>query len=303
MYNYVRSRELEGTFPGDREASTWVITDARVRKGWGAVPEDTWPDDGTRWPPGPEPPGIDEIAKASRLFAYERVRSLPECRRLLVAGKPTTAAFQIDDSWHESVDGRIAEPSGREPTGNHTVLIVGYDNATGMLRFASSWGTDWGDRGFGYLPYSYFDDRLLEAWQFDLDRPTPKGRRSRSVRGQVIKAGGVQDALGRLVHVIDAVDLAANDMIGWVIAVETTDVLHVDDLFVRPSYRGRGFGQKLARELSRIVSWRGKPVQLWFSHADWHGQPDQAQTALLGTLGLSMRPSSVPWASAVAESS
>jgi GNAT superfamily N-acetyltransferase len=299
MYNSVRSRELEGTSPGDREARTWVITDARVRKGWGAPPEEAWPYDST-WPPGPEPPGIDEVAKTSRLFAYQRVRSLPECRRLLAAGTPTTAAFQIDDSWYESADGRIAEPSRHEPRGRHTVLIIGYDNATGMLRFASSWGTAWGDRGLGYMPYSYFEDRLLEAWQFDVGRPARRGRRS--AKPQAIRGGAVQDALGRLVHVIEAVDIASDEMIGWVIAVETTEALHVDDLFVRPSYRGRGNGRKLAQELSRIIAWRRKPVQLWLSHADWHGQPDQAQAALLASLQLSVGPSPVPWASAVAES-
>jgi hypothetical protein len=109
----VRSRQLEGTYPGDRRTGAWITTDLRVRKAWG------WPAD-SEWPHfGPvEPPGIDQRAKANRPFAYGRVRTIDDCR-FLIAGRQSLpfCAFEIDDSWWKAPGGSISDPSGQRPTG------------------------------------------------------------------------------------------------------------------------------------------------------------------------------------------
>ncbi len=40
--------------------------------------------------------------------------------------------------------------------GIHIVLAVGYDDATGKVKVQNSWGTEFGDAGFGDLAYSFF---------------------------------------------------------------------------------------------------------------------------------------------------
>ena len=42
-YGFVRARQLEGTFPGDKETGTWPITALRISYGWGMPPEEAWP--------------------------------------------------------------------------------------------------------------------------------------------------------------------------------------------------------------------------------------------------------------------
>ena len=62
-------------------------------------------------------------------------------------------------------DGVIPYPS--EPGhfyGGHAICVVGYDDETEMFKFKNSWGTDWGDNGYGYLPYNYIRDFLWDAW-------------------------------------------------------------------------------------------------------------------------------------------
>ena len=50
--------------------------------------------------------------------------------------------------------------------GGQAVTAVGYDDNRrirsdrGAILFRSSWGSQWGDDGFGWLPYSYVREQL-----------------------------------------------------------------------------------------------------------------------------------------------
>jgi hypothetical protein len=48
------------------------------------------------------------------------------------------------------------QPAADPADGYHFVLAVGYDDATGLLEIQNSWGTQFGDGGYGYLPYALF---------------------------------------------------------------------------------------------------------------------------------------------------
>jgi Chagasin family peptidase inhibitor I42 len=53
----------------------------------------------------------------------------------------------------ESKGGEIEPDHG---AGIHIVLAVGYDDATGKVKVQNSWGTEFGDEGFGDLVYAFF---------------------------------------------------------------------------------------------------------------------------------------------------
>jgi len=51
------------------------------------------------------------------------------------------------------------------------VVAVGYDNKkkigkdTGAILIRNSWGTGWGEKGYGWLPYSYVEAGLaVDFW-------------------------------------------------------------------------------------------------------------------------------------------
>lgn len=60
--------------------------------------------------------------------------------------------------------------------GGHAVQAIGYNDdlilegpdgrdTPGGIVFRNSWGTEWGDAGFGYLPYAYFEESLaVDCW-------------------------------------------------------------------------------------------------------------------------------------------
>lgn len=74
--------------------------------------------------------------------------------------------------------GKIPHPTPAEKVaGGHAIAAVGYDNAlkikntnpgavetTGALLIRNSWGTGWGDHGYGWLPYDYVLNGLAVDW-------------------------------------------------------------------------------------------------------------------------------------------
>ena len=45
--------------------------------------------------------------------------------------------------------------------GGHAVCLVGYDDNTSMFLARNSWGENWGDKGYFYIPYKYVSDSSL----------------------------------------------------------------------------------------------------------------------------------------------
>ncbi len=55
--------------------------------------------------------------------------------------------------------------------GGHAVLAVRFDdqrkigNYKGALLIRNSWGADWGEKGYGWLPYAYIEAGLaVDIW-------------------------------------------------------------------------------------------------------------------------------------------
>jgi C1A family cysteine protease len=65
--------------------------------------------------------------------------------------------------------GEIPFPGRNESMeGGHAVLAVGYDDnkkigkTKGALLIRNSWDEDWGEKGYGWLPYAYVERGLAD---------------------------------------------------------------------------------------------------------------------------------------------
>jgi len=293
QYLYVRGLQLEGTYPAD--AGIWLITACRVQYGWGTVAETAWPRvKAGGWPPE-EPPGLDALAKSLRIPFYQRARDLMECKRALAHPLPVCAAFDITDQWFNAPGGRIEFPGPADKiVGSHAVLLVGVNDDESQIRFVNSWGRGWGDNGLGWMPYAYFDKHFSSGWILyysdvpdDVEYPYDISYVDLGYRSVLTKA----------VHVKQIYDVETDDRLGWAIGVERESHLDIEDFFVRPEHRGRGFGRELCNMVGTLSMDLNLPVRVWFSHAD-HAGP--VQQNLCESLGLTIVPSGVPWAHAKA---
>jgi len=48
--------------------------------------------------------------------------------------------------------------------GGHSVLVVGYVDKDACLIVRNSWGPEWGDHGYFYMPYEYLTKYTFDYW-------------------------------------------------------------------------------------------------------------------------------------------
>jgi C1A family cysteine protease len=100
-------------------------------------------------------------------------------KTFLAAGLPSIFGFRVFASYTQANrTGKIPFPTSKErAVGGHAVMAVGYDDnieientnpggikTTGAVQIRNSWGTGWGDEGYGYLPYEYVTKGLAVDW-------------------------------------------------------------------------------------------------------------------------------------------
>jgi C1A family cysteine protease len=151
------------------------------------APEKYWPYDTTKY--DIEPPAfvyaMAQSYQAETFYRLDPPGTAPDAlltaiKSQLAAGIPPMFGFTVYDSISQasgSGKGRIPFPVATDRvSGGHAIAAVGYDDSLsikhssgsaptkGALIIRNSWGTSWGDKGYGYLPYDYVLKGLAVDW-------------------------------------------------------------------------------------------------------------------------------------------
>jgi GNAT superfamily N-acetyltransferase len=207
-------------------------------------------------------------------------------------------SLDITDKWASPPDGRIPAPSARDinlPTAHHIVL-EDYDRARDEFRFRNSWGDSWGDNGYGYIPSELLEATWWEAWKGVAGIPVKTLQRGVFPHP---RAWAFKDVDGSILHWLELVD-KEDERLGWVSAVEDGKSLEIEELFVRPHYRGAGHGRNLFRTMHKMAESRRLLVRMWISFADTAPQNLKVIEKTVGPVGLNIQASGVRWAPLVA---
>ena len=111
------------------------------------------------------------IASQLKIAAYINLqKDVSQWRTWLAATGPILAALNVDKTWDDATlnSGNMDVFQPNTVRGGHCISIVGY-RADGRFIVRNSWGTTWGDKGFGYATESYIQAAFFpEAYGVNL---------------------------------------------------------------------------------------------------------------------------------------
>ena len=157
LFIYYNERVLEGTVKKD--AGACIRTGIKTVVKLGAPHEPVWPYDPAKVFTQP-PASAYLAARLDKVKSYARVgQTLPMMQACLAEGYPFLFWFGCYaglDLPGTVATGDIPMPGpGETRDGAHFMVVVGYDNATRRFLIRNSWGTEWGDKGYGTVGYEH----------------------------------------------------------------------------------------------------------------------------------------------------
>lgn len=140
----------------------------------GAPPEELWPYDTDKFARRPPRKAYTEGRKHLAL----QYQSVPQNEQAMKAALAARSLLVIGFTCYESLEsaetartGDVPMPSTTENViGGHCVALTGYNDSWGKYLFRQSWGTGWGNEGYGTLPYDYLHNPSLagDFWVIQL---------------------------------------------------------------------------------------------------------------------------------------
>jgi C1A family cysteine protease len=170
LWLYWEERNIEGTV--NEDAGAYIRDGMKVLQKLGCAPETDWPYDITKFTKTP-PAKATTDASQFKINEYHRVTNLTLLKTALAEGYPAVIGINVYESFESdqvAQTGIVPLPKrGEQLLGGHAVLAVGYkDDAKikgqGVAICRNSWGESWGDKGYFYLPYSYFARYVTDMW-------------------------------------------------------------------------------------------------------------------------------------------
>lgn len=105
---------------------------------------------------------IDQDIEETTIADYDRVVHLRTIIKSLNLGYPIYFGSAVNKSWHSASRNNGNLSCGVSGNAGHAYAVVGYDknhNGEPVFIIKNSWGKDWGDRGYGYLPIRCCNDK------------------------------------------------------------------------------------------------------------------------------------------------
>lgn len=111
-------------------------------------------------------PSNDVIANAKKnrfIKGFKAITTVHALKKSLASDMPVMLGVAVYESTMKvGASGAWPLPAkGEESLGGHAITCVGYDNVKKHFIIRNSWGTSWGDKGYGYMPYAFVKSESL----------------------------------------------------------------------------------------------------------------------------------------------
>lgn len=165
LFLYYNERSLDNHILDD--AGSTLATGIKSLTTNGVCAEVLWPYDVSRFANVPPKPCYKNALLHKSLISHHVAQDKTSMQQALAAGFPIVVAFQVYESFESAnvaSTGFVPIPLPTEKClGGHAVMCVGFDNTSQTWIMRNSWGADWGDNGYFYMPYEYLTDDNLAS--------------------------------------------------------------------------------------------------------------------------------------------
>ncbi|UOG35987.1 C39 family peptidase [Leptospira noguchii] len=142
---------------GGRDNGSLISDAMRVMVEMGAAPWDTMPYNPADYRTRPSQAAIEAASKyKAKEFLRVKTTDMNEVKAQLSEGKPVVAGVLVYENFFNLKGDQIYKEGLGKTYGGHAIALVGYDDSKNAVKFINSWGTDWGDQGYGYMDYRWF---------------------------------------------------------------------------------------------------------------------------------------------------
>jgi C1A family cysteine protease len=167
LFVYYNARLLDGYV--DEDVGAYVRDGIKAVHKWGVCIEERWPYLINKFADAPSAESYID-ARSRLIDSYYRINSIDDIIASLSIGIPVVTGIQVFGDFDRlGSDAVVPLPTYKDNIlGGHAVTIVGYDNDRKYFICRNSFGEDWGDQGYFYMPYDYTKMYAMDAWKFDI---------------------------------------------------------------------------------------------------------------------------------------
>ena len=175
LFVYYNERKIENTILEDSGA--YISDGIKSLKTYGVCSEITWPYNISQFTIEPPKLCYTEALSHKALDCKNIRNTLTDMKTCLASGFPFAVGIAVYESFESATvekTGKVPMPNKRREQflGGHAIACVGYDDTTNYWIMRNSWGPNWGDKGYFYLPYNYLLDNSLTSELWNITRIT-----------------------------------------------------------------------------------------------------------------------------------
>jgi C1A family cysteine protease len=163
LFLYYNERLIEHDIEYDNGA--FLSDGIQSLKIFGICSETSWPYDISKFTLNPDMKCYREAKLHCALNVKPLTNSAEDMKNALRNGYPFVVGILVYESFTTSYVARtgiVRMPLPNESLlGGHAIVCVGYNDQQQVWIMRNSWGTQWGDKGYFYLPYQYLINHNL----------------------------------------------------------------------------------------------------------------------------------------------
>jgi C1A family cysteine protease len=154
----------------NQDGGSYLRDTLKSVKKYGVCREDFWPYDISKFRDQPTPRAYVD-AQYRTVTNYEVLYNNQEIMEILNFGRPVLIGMTLFAGFSDlnQGDNVVAMPDPSDVSiGTHAMCLLGYDRPAQRFLAKNSFGVEWGDLGYCWIPFEYMTAYCFDRWCFDI---------------------------------------------------------------------------------------------------------------------------------------